>query len=79
MGSFVRRVTTGSGATAVQIVHKRGRRVVGIDHIGSAHDEERLALLMQTAAQRPVRASATATPAGHSPGSSSTAHPRHAA
>jgi hypothetical protein len=52
VGSFVRRVTTGSGATAVQIVHKRGRRVVGIDHIGSAHDEERLALLMQTAAQR---------------------------
>ena len=41
MGSFVRRVTTGSGATAVQIVHKRGRRVVGIDHIGSPHDEER--------------------------------------
>ena len=52
MGSFVRRVTTGSGATAVQIVHKRARRVVGIDHIGSAYDEERLALLMQTAAQR---------------------------
>jgi hypothetical protein len=52
VGSFVRRVTTASGATAVQIVHKRGRRVVGIDHIGSAHDEDRLALLVQTAAQR---------------------------
>jgi hypothetical protein len=49
VGSFVRRVTTASGATAVQIVHKRGRRVVGIDHIGSAHDEDRLALLVQTA------------------------------
>lgn len=52
MGSFVRRVKTASGATAVQIVHKRGRRVVGIDHIGSAHDQDRLALLMETATQR---------------------------
>jgi hypothetical protein len=52
VGSFVRRVTTASGATAAQIVHKRGRRVVGIDHVGSAHDEDRLALLVQTAAQR---------------------------
>jgi hypothetical protein len=52
VGSFVRRVPTASGATAVQIVHKRGRQVVGIDHIGSAHDEDRLTLLMQTATQR---------------------------
>jgi hypothetical protein len=52
VGSFVRRVTTASGATAVQIVHKRGRRVVGIDHIGSAHDDDRLALLLETAKQR---------------------------
>ena len=28
MGVFVRRVKTASGATAVQIVHKRGRRVL---------------------------------------------------
>jgi hypothetical protein len=49
VGSFVRRVKTASGATAVQIVHKRGRRVVGIDHIGSAHDEDQLALLEETA------------------------------
>jgi hypothetical protein len=34
MGSFVRRVRTASGATAVQIVHKRGRTVLGIDHLG---------------------------------------------
>jgi len=34
-GSVVRRVTTASGATAVQIVHKRGRRVRSIEHIGS--------------------------------------------
>ena len=52
MGSFVRRVKTASGATAVQIVHKRGRTVLGIDHIGSAHDEDQLALLLETAKQR---------------------------
>ena len=46
MGSFVRPVTTGSGATAVQIVHKRGRAVVGIDDIGSAHDQQMLELEM---------------------------------
>lgn len=52
MGSFVRRVTTASDATAVQIVHKRGRRVVGIDHIGTAHEEDRLTLLLEAAKQR---------------------------
>jgi hypothetical protein len=52
VGSFVRRVKTASGATAVQIVHKRGRTVLGIDHIGSAHDEDQLALLLETAKQR---------------------------
>src|SRR5215207_10096907 len=49
MGSFVRRVRTASGATAVQIVHKRGRTVLGIDHIGSAHEEGQLAMLLETA------------------------------
>jgi hypothetical protein len=52
VGSFVRRVKTASGATAVQIVHKRGRDVVGIDHIGSAHDDAALALLLHTARER---------------------------
>jgi hypothetical protein len=52
VGSFLRRVKTASGATAVQIVHKRGRTVLGIDHIGSAHDEDHLALLLETAKQR---------------------------
>ena len=36
----------------MQIVHKQGRRVVAIDHIGSAHDEAQLALLMEIARQR---------------------------
>ncbi|TCN36711.1 hypothetical protein EV644_113180 [Kribbella orskensis] len=52
MASFIRKVPTASGARAVQIVHKLGRRVVGIDHIGSAHDEAQLALLMEIARQR---------------------------
>jgi hypothetical protein len=30
-------------------VHKRGRTVLGIDHIGSAHDEGQLAVLLETA------------------------------
>lgn len=52
MGSFVRKVRTASGATAVQIMHKRGRRVLGIDHIGSARTEAELALLQAIAHQR---------------------------
>jgi Transposase DDE domain len=52
VGSFVRRVKTASGATAVQIVHKRGRVVQGIDHVGSAHDADQLALLEEVARER---------------------------
>lgn len=52
MGVFVRRVKTGSGATAVQIVHKRGRRVLSIEHIGSARTEDELAVLLQVAGER---------------------------
>lgn len=52
MASFIRKVPTASGARAVQIVHKQGRRVVGIEHIGSAHDEAQLALLMEIARQQ---------------------------
>jgi hypothetical protein len=52
VGSFVRRVKTASGATAVQIVHKRGRVIVGIDHIGSAHDDGQLELLLHAAQER---------------------------
>lgn len=52
MTSFVRKVPTASGARAVQIVHKRGRQVAGIEHIGSAHDDAQLALLLEIARQR---------------------------
>ena len=52
MASFIRKVPTASGARAVQIVHKQGRQVVGIEHIGSAHDDGQLAVLMEIARQR---------------------------
>lgn len=48
----MRKVPTASGARAVQIVHKQGRQVVGIEHIGSAHDDAQLALLLEIARQR---------------------------
>jgi hypothetical protein len=52
VGVFVRRVKTASGATAVQIVYKRGRRVLSIEHIGSAHTDDELAVLLQVAEER---------------------------
>lgn len=52
MGEYVRRVTTGSGATAVQIVSKtRGVRSI-VEHIGSAHTDLELELMVQTAKTR---------------------------
>lgn len=52
MGLFVRKVPTSSGATAVQIVRKhRGVRTI-VEHIGSAHDDAQLAVLVQIAKDR---------------------------
>ncbi|SDB80398.1 Transposase DDE domain-containing protein [Raineyella antarctica] len=51
----MRKVKTASGATAVQIVHKRGKQRLGIDHIGSAHDQGELELLLQVARERLVQ------------------------
>jgi hypothetical protein len=44
---FLRKVKTASGATAVQIAERRGRRDRVIEHLGSAHTEAELAVLMQ--------------------------------
>ncbi|MGO0577940.1 IS1634 family transposase, partial [Ornithinimicrobium panacihumi] len=74
MGSFVRKVTTASGATAVQIMHKRGRRVLGIDHIGSARTEAELALLEAIAHER-LHAGQDQLPLDHGGSSASTAAP----
>jgi hypothetical protein len=50
--AYVRKVKTASGATAVQIVEKRHgvRRIVS--HVGSAHDDAELAVLMASARDR---------------------------
>ena len=44
---FLRKVRTASGATAVQIAVKEGRRDKVIEHLGSAHTDAELAALMQ--------------------------------
>jgi hypothetical protein len=49
---YVRTVKTGSGATAVQIVHSSRRGSRDIEHIGSAHDDAELELLKAAARQR---------------------------
>ena len=50
--AYVRKVKTASGATAVQVVEKRHgvRRIVA--HVGSAHDDAELAVLMASARDR---------------------------
>lgn len=50
--AFIRKVKTKSGATAVQIARKSYGRVVGIDHLGSAHTEEELSILLSLAKKR---------------------------
>jgi hypothetical protein len=50
--AYVRTVKTGSGATAVQIVHSSRRGSRDIEHIGSAHDDAELEALKAAARQR---------------------------
>jgi hypothetical protein len=50
--AYVRTVKTSSGATAVQIVHASRRGSRGIEHLGSAHDEQELEALKAAARQR---------------------------
>lgn len=50
--AFIRKVKTASGATAVQIAKKAKGRIVKISHIGSAHTEEELNILLTLARQR---------------------------
>lgn len=49
---FVRKVRTASGAVAVQVVTRRGRRVEQVEHLGSAHTDVELALLLSAARGR---------------------------
>ena len=50
--AFIRKVRTKSGATAVQIVTKAHGEIVGIDHLGSAHTDDELTLLLGLARER---------------------------
>lgn len=50
--AFIRRIKTTSGATAIQIAHKQKGRIVKIIHIGSAHTEEELNILLALARKR---------------------------
>jgi hypothetical protein len=50
--TFIRKVKTKSGATAVQIIHKNYGRVTRIDHIGSAHNQTELDALVALAKKR---------------------------
>lgn len=50
--AFIRKVKTASGATAVQIAHKKYGRIVRIDHIGSAHTQADLETLLVLAKKR---------------------------
>jgi len=49
VSTFIRKVKTKSGATAIQIVIKIGRQVTKLIHVGSAHDPERLRFLISVA------------------------------
>jgi hypothetical protein len=51
---FVGEVRTACGQVAVQVVTGQGRQVLGIEHVGSAHADEDLALLVAAAQARLV-------------------------
>jgi hypothetical protein len=46
MSTFIRKKKTKSGGTAVQIMYKQGRIVTGITHIGTAHNNVELKVLL---------------------------------
>ena len=50
--AFIRKVKTTSGATAVQIAYKQKGKVFKIIHIGSAHTDEDLKILLAIARKR---------------------------
>ena len=49
---FVRKVRAASGAVAVQVITRQGRQVERIEHVGSAHTDAELALLLAAARER---------------------------
>ena len=51
MSPYVRTVKTASGATAVQVVFSEKRGAKKLEHVGSARDEQQLAVLRAKAQQ----------------------------
>lgn len=49
MSPYIRTVRTQSGATAVQIIYSRASGKRTMDHVGSAHTDHELAVLMAQA------------------------------
>jgi hypothetical protein len=47
--AYVRKVRTASGAVAVQVARKDGGRVVILEHVGSAHTDAELGILLERA------------------------------
>lgn len=49
--AYVRKVRTGSGAVAVQVVTKAGGRLRVLEHVGSAHTDAELGVLLERAGE----------------------------
>ena len=47
--AFIRKIKKTSGATAIQIAYKQKGQIVKIIHMGSAHTEEELRILLALA------------------------------
>jgi hypothetical protein len=52
MSSFIRKKKTKSGAIAIQIIYKKGRIVTGLKHIGTAHNDAELEMLLALAHEK---------------------------
>jgi len=52
--AFIRKIKTTSGATAVQIAYKSHSKIIKIEHVGSAHSEEELQILVELAKQKMI-------------------------
>lgn len=52
MSPRIRKIKTGSGATAVQIVRKFRGKVTVLEHVGSAHTDVHLQALLAVGAER---------------------------
>ena len=61
MSSFLRKVPTASGATAVQIVSKLGGKRRILEHVGSAHTAQEPAALLLAGQQRMAEITETQT------------------